>query len=379
MGNDEMIRYSIWLNEALGAGNRHAVAALGQFGNAKAIYEAGAEKRAASRLFTPKELSRMTKVTLQDAAAIEEECARCGIRLIALGAPDYPYCLSVIDDPPVLLYVKGTMPDFDQTPAICIVGPRAVSDFGKKAAYSLSYRLAKAGMTVVSGGALGCDTFAHKGALKAGGVTALVMGCGMESDYLEENRELRDQVSQNGCLISEVSPHTPASKFSFPIRNRILSALCVATVLVEAGERSGALITASHAAEQGRDVFVIPGNPNLPQYAGSNALLRDGAKPLLDAGDIFGEYLPRFPGRIHVEEAFRKEPEEKKEIVHKKLSNNTLSKNAEMVYNHIRGKQFYPEDITDTGLTVGEILTALTELEFEMMIRAVPGGRYEIV
>ena len=379
MGNDEMIRYSIWLNEALGAGNRHVAAALKHFRSAKEIYEAGPEKRAASRLFTAKELSRFTQVTLEDAAAVEEECEKNGIRLIPFGAADYPYCLSVIDDPPVLLYVKGTLPDFDETPAICVVGPRTVSDFGKKAAYSLSYRLAKAGMTVVSGGALGCDTFAHTGALKAGGVTALVMGCGILSDYLPENRSLREQVTENGCLISEVSPHTSASRYSFPIRNRILSALCVATVLVEAGERSGALITASHAAEQGRDVFVIPGNPNLSQYAGSNALLRDGAKPLLDAGDIFGEYLPRFPDKIHVEKAFEREPEPKKEIVYKKLSNNTLSKNAQMVYNHIRGKQFYPEEITDTGLTVGEILTALTELEFEMMIRAVPGGRYEIV
>ena len=374
-----MIRYSIWLSEALGAGNRHVAAALGHFGNAKAIYEAGAEKRAASRLFTKTESARLNAVTLQDAAAIKEECDRHGIRLIPFGAPEYPYCLSVIDDPPVLLYVKGTMPDFDKTPAVCVVGPRTVSEFGKKAAYSLSYRLAKAGMIVVSGGALGCDTFAHTGALKAQGVTALVMGCGILSDYLQENRELREEVAQSGCLISEVSPHTPASKFSFPIRNRILSALCVATVLVEAGKQSGALITASHAAEQGRDVFVVPGNPNLPQYEGSNALLRDGAKPLLDAGDIFGEYLPRFPDQIHVERAFSEEPAEKKENVYKKLSNETLSNHAKIVYNHIRSKQFYPEEITDTGLTVEEILTALTELEFEMMIRAVPGGRYEIV
>ena len=177
-----MIRYSIWLNEALGAGNRHVAAALKIFGSPEGIFKATAKEREASRLFTAKELTRLSRVTLEDAAKIEETCVKNGIELIPLGSERYPYCLSVIDHPPVLLYVKGDLPDFDKIPAICIVGPRAVSEFGKKAAYSLAYRLAKAGMTVVSGGALGSDTCAHMGALKAGGVTARVMGCGILSE-----------------------------------------------------------------------------------------------------------------------------------------------------------------------------------------------------
>ena len=374
-----MTEYAIWLSEVLGAGNRHIKQVLETFGSAKKLYDSTQKQREESGIFTKRELARFRLVSLQDAQKIKRDCFENGIRLIPFGSSDYPFCLSVIEDPPALLYVKGVFPDFDAIPAVCIVGPRKVSEFGKKAAYSLANRLAKAGMIIVSGGALGSDTHAHLGALKAGGVTALVMGCGILHEYLRENQTLRDQVVQSGCLISEVSPHTAPTKFSFPIRNRILSALSVATVLVEAGKQSGALITASHAAEQGRDVFVIPGAPGQPEYEGSNPLLRDGAKPLIDVSDIFGEYLPRFPDKIDVKKAFEKEPEEENTFVHKKLSNETLSKNAKMVYNHIHGKRFYPEEVADTGLTSDEILTALTELEFEMKIRAVPGGRYEVL
>ena len=161
-----------------------------------------------------------------------------------------------------------------------------------------------------------------------------------------------------------------------------MSALCDATVVIEAGKKSGALNTAGHAAEQGKDVFVIPGSPTAEEYAGSNALLRDGAKPLLDVSDIFNEYIPRFPDKIDIEKAYE-EPEkteektEKKEI-YKKLSTETLSNEAKIVYNHLDKHKFYPEELSKTGLSSSEILSALTELEIEMLIKALPGGCYEL-
>ena len=209
------------------------------------------------------------------------------------------------------------------------------------------------------------------------------MGCGILSDYLQENAGLRESVSRSGCLISEYPPHYGASRYTFPVRNRIMSALSVCTVVIEAGVKSGALITARHAAEQGKDVFVIPGDVEKAEFKGSNALLRDGAKPLIDMSDIFNEYIPRFPDKIDVKRAYSAQTgaadKKEKEPVHKNLSNETLSKNAKIVYNHLDKHKFYPEEIKDTGLGAGEILSALTELEVELLIRSLPGGCYEML
>ena len=154
-----------------------------------------------------------------------------------------------------------------------------------------------------------------------------------------------------------------------------MSALSLGTVVVEAGSKSGALITAAHANEQGRDVFVIPGLPGDPHYIGSNALLRDGARPLLDTSDIFNEYIPRFPDKINIENAFRKQDKK----INKKIINSGLSKTAQIVYNQLDKRKFYPDELIDDKISAGDLISALTELEIEGIIRAVPGGMYELV
>lgn len=377
-----MIKYYVWLQLCLGAGRKGVAEILEYYGSAKAVFET--ENRAESGLFSKKELENLKKVSLQEAEHIVDDCSANDIQIIPLDDDRYPYCLSVIEDAPLLLYVKGVMPDFDNTPAICIVGPRKVSDFGKKAAYSLGFRMAASGMTVVSGGALGTDTNAHAGALRADGVTVVVLGCGILSDYLAENLKLRQAAAIKGCLISEYPPRMGATRWTFPVRNRILSALSLGTVVIEAGNKSGALITARHAAEQGRDVFVIPGSPDKKEYVGSNALLRDGAKPLLDASDIFNEYIPRFPNKIDVKRAFEKQilrTKEKKTVENdqkiQKNINFTLSKDAEMVYNCLDKQIFTPEEIGCSDIDSGRLLSALTELEMNFLIEAIPGGRFK--
>ena len=377
-----MIGYYVSLSNAMGAGSVRAVRALEYFGNAKNIFKATARERAKSGIFTANELKRLEAVGPDYANEIIAECKANGIDIIPLGDKRYPYCLSVLEDAPVVLYVKGKLPDFDSVPAVCIVGPRKVTEQGKINSYSVARRLALAGITVVSGGALGCDSAAHYGAIKAGGTTALVMGCGILSDYLPENRPLRELASTHGCLISEYPPHYRASRYTFPVRNRILSGLSVCTVVIEAGIKSGALITARHAADQGRDVFVIPGDGSA-EYAGSDGLLNDGAKPLKDMSDIFNEYIPKFPDKINIKKAYEKPQSGQKNTeastVHKKLSIETLSKNAKIVYNHLDKHKFYPEEIKNTGLEPSEIISALTELEIELIIRSAPGGRYELI
>lgn len=380
MGDDETVmEYIIWLQLVMNYGNNRVSRVFACFKDAKAVFTADRAEREKSGAFTRAELDKMDKLPLSKAQEILNKCRKLGIAPIAIGDKDFPVCLSAIENPPLVIYVKGKLPDFDDTPSICVVGPRNVSDFGKRAAFSLASRLSRAGFIIVSGGAVGSDTYAHSGALKFGGVTVLVMGCGINYGYLKENAELRDKVVKNGCLISEYPPDTPASPYNFPVRNRIMSALCVGTVVIEAHKKSGALITAAHANNQGRDVFVIPGSPENKAYEGSNALLRDGAKPLLDASDIFNEYIVRFPDKINIEKAFEKPSEEKENKNKPKLLPEGLSKEAKIVYNHLNGPKFYPEDIKDTGLSDDELISALTELEISLVIRAKPGGQYEIV
>ncbi len=380
-----MIKYLIWLQQALGYGNARAVKAIEYFGGAHNIFCASEEKRKDSGVFTAKDLKSLAETSITITNKIISDCDDNDIKIIGFGEQGYPYCLSVIENPPLVLYVKGELLSFDDIPSICIVGPRNVSEFGKKAAYSLAYRLAKSGITIVSGGALGTDTFAHLGALKADGKTVLCLGCGIMDNYLSENKQLRENVSNKGCLISEYPPFAKPSKFTFPMRNRILSALSLGTVVIEAGEKSGALITARHANEQGRDVFVIPGSPKQKEYIGSNALLRDGAKPLLDASDIFNEYIMRFPDKINIEKAYsepiithKKSVQNTNKEKNQKNLNETLSKEAKIVYNCLDKQKFYPDEIKDTGLTSEQVLSALIELEMEFLIKALPGGMYGI-
>ncbi len=387
------MKYLIWLSEALGAGNIRGVKALKAFGTARQIYNATKEERISSGIFSKTDITNLNKTPLSKAVDILKDCKASKIDVIGLGDNKYPLPLSAIDNPPLVLYIKGKLPDFENIPSIAVVGPRKVSDYGKKAAFSLSFRLARSGFIIVSGGALGCDTYAHAGALKTGGITVLVMACGILSDYLPQNKALREAVSVNGCIISEYSPRATATRYSFPVRNRIMAGLTLGTVVVEAPEGSGSLITAGHANEQGRDVYVIPGSPNKAEYKGSNALLRDGAKALLDLSDIFSEYISRFPDKIDIEKAYnakilnKDEPtlsaiKPTKEKIEKNISkkfNESLSKEAKIVYNCIDRQKFLPEEILNTGLTSTELLSALTELEMEFMIRAIPGGMYELV
>ena len=384
-----MIKYYIWLSNALNVANNRIKEIIDTFGNAENIYNSDIALLKASKLFTANELKKLNDKDLKSADDILEKCLKNNIEIIVLGGEKYPFCLSVIDNPPLILYVKGNLPNFDEIPSIAIVGPRNLSDFGKRAAFSLGYRLAKSGMTVVSGGALGCDTFAHAGALKASGKTVLVLGCGILNDYLLENAKLREAVANSGALVSEYPPDFPASRYTFPIRNRIISGLTLGTVVIEAGSKSGSLITAKHANEQGRDVFVIPRSPEDKEFSGSNALLRDGAKPLLDASDIFNEYILRFPDKINIEKAYndkildefkeRNNKIEEKVENSQKISLETLSKEAKIVYNCLNKQKFLPEEIKGTNLSPGELISALGELEMELIIKSLPGGYFEII
>ncbi|MBO5726652.1 MAG: DNA-processing protein DprA, partial [Clostridia bacterium] len=281
MGVSEVMIYWIWLQSAVGYGYKHTSALLERYETAEKIYHTPISDLEFSGLFSKSALSKLKNKDLDAARKVLNECIKRKVNIITLADDKYPPLLCEIPNPPIVLYAKGNLELLDCRPGVCIVGPREVSDFGKKAAFSLGARLAAGGLTIVSGGAKGCDTAAHKGALAVGGNTVCVLAVGIEDDYLQLNKELREQIAKVGLLVSEFQPGSSVRKGTFSIRNRLMSGLTLGTVVIEVDETSGALITANHAAEQNRDVFVIPGNPTLPYYKGSNLLLRDGAKALL--------------------------------------------------------------------------------------------------
>ncbi len=213
---------------------------------------------------------------------------RVQAELLTLASATYPQRLREIDDVPPLLYARGTLLPADDL-ALCIVGTRKATAYGTRAAYTLAHDLAANGVTIVSGLAQGIDTAAHQGALDAGGRTIAVLAHGISEIYPRENLELARQIVEKGCVLTEYPIGTPPDRRNFPRRNRIMSGLSYGVLVVEAPERSGALITVTTALEQGREVFAVPGNIFNPESRGTNRLLQDGARLVLSAEDVLNE------------------------------------------------------------------------------------------
>jgi DNA processing protein len=234
------------------------------------------------------------------ADAVREGCERLGIAILPWGKNDYPPALREIPGAPLVLYRAGKA--WPGGEAVAVVGSRAPTGPGREFARILSGELAAAGWTVVSGMARGIDAAAHKGALHAGGTTVAVLGCGVDVPYPRENADLRDEILEKGTIFSEYPPGSLPLSHRFPERNRIVSGLSRGVIVAEAPERSGALITARLALEQGRDVMVVPGNPWFPHTAGSNRLLREGATPVCSVADVRGLLGGPLPAAVGIAE-----------------------------------------------------------------------------
>ena len=291
-----MLKYWIWLSRRKNVGPRTIRQLLEQFENAEQIWLA--DRKRITETGITGDLSSLEDKDLSDAERILNECFRKGIGILTWQDAAYPERLRNIEDPPAVLYYQGTLPAFDAEPVIAMVGTRRASAYGMMQAKMLGYQIAKMGAIVVSGGADGVDTMALKGALSAARTTVAVLGCGVDVSYPVFNRALFADIRANGCLLSEYPPGTPALAAHFPVRNRILSALSLGVVVVEAPKRSGALITAEHALEQGKDVFTIPANVGAASSEGNIQLLKDGAIPISEGWDVLKEYVHLFPGLI---------------------------------------------------------------------------------
>lgn len=382
--NFDQRAYWVWMQHALGSGSQKPRRILAEFHTPQAFFEAGEREWRLLGILTQKEISLLSDYSLDEATAVIEYCEKVGQQVITPQSDGYPQNLMNIHNPPCVLYVKGELPQVDSQPAIAVVGTRNATNTGVKIAFEFSYQLAKAGAIVVSGGALGIDTAAHKGALQAGGKTICVLGCGIEYNYLMDNASLRTAIAQSGAVVSEYPFNTPPSKMSFPIRNRIISGLSAGTLVVEAAGKSGSLITANLALEQGRDVFAIPCGLDNPVSEGVNNLIKNGAKPVSCAAEILEEYTYRFPNTIqlnhaHTDVVVPSAPveERKASLQPEPLNPADFSQQAIALYAQLTKTPLHISELEQlSGLSTQQTLSAITELELAEKICSQSGRRY---
>lgn len=290
-----MLKYWIWLATRKGLGAYGICQTARHFGTAEAAYLASETEY--DQIEGLKQKTSLLDKDLTEAEQILVRCYNLGISILTMQDAAYPQRLLACNDAPVVLYYKGTLPDF-QEPAIAVVGTRKASAYGLRQARRLGFELSRSGCMVVTGGAKGIDTEALNGAMTGGSPVTVVLGCGVDVVYPAQNKALFEDVIWHGCLMSEYPPGTPPLSGNFPVRNRILSGLSLGVLVAEAPERSGALITARRALEQGRDVFTLPANVGVDSCAGNLRLLREGAIPVGEAWDILQEYAALYPEKL---------------------------------------------------------------------------------
>jgi DNA processing protein len=337
-------------------------ALLGYFGDAESAWNASPFDLASAGL-TAKLAQRVleTRASLnleQYLAQIEAQ----GINVLTWADPEYPAKLKEIDQPPPVLYLRGNFSSEDAW-AVAIVGTRAVTAYGRQVAEETAAALAQNGVTVVSGLARGVDAVAHSAALKAGGRTLAILGSGVDRIYPPEHRAMAEKIALQGAVISDYAPGTPPESANFPPRNRIISGLSLAVVVIEAAETSGALITAAFAAEQGRDVFALPGNIFAHQSKGTNPLIASGAKPLLVARDILDALdLTRNVERREIRKVLPADPTEAS------------------LFQVIGSQPLHVDEIrAQTGLPIDQVSSTLAMMEIKGLIRQVGGMHYVAV
>ena len=288
------------LGAAKGVGTARLIALVRTFGSAQNLYEAEEADILATGIVAPERVAQFVESKRKNKnlpEMLQKRCERLGISVVPVISPEYPERLKRILRPPVVLYVKGTLPDCRYS--MGMVGSRMADAYGKKVAVCFGKALAEAGVVIVSGGAAGIDTASHEGALQGGGKTVAVLGCGVDIVYPHTNAKLFAAISENGALVSEYPPGTQPDRHHFPERNRIISGISQGIVLVQAANRSGALITAEFAMDEGREVFCVPGNIFADKSVGPHRLIKAGARLVDSPKDILEEVFPELSGSAH--------------------------------------------------------------------------------
>ena len=380
------IKYWMWLSCLTNLRPRAKIQALEHFGNVEELFFATEEELKKIPEIRSGDLKYLCDKSMDQAMRALDICANKDIRIIAWGDSAYPRRLSHIYDPPAVLFVAGKLPIIDDECAIAVVGTRKCTTYGRKMADMMGREIAMGGGLLVSGLAEGVDSAAAGGALYAGGRCVGVLGTAIDEVYPRSNIALYRDVCAHGAIVGEFPPGTQYSRGHYPQRNRLLSGLSVGTVIIEAPEKSGALITAEHAMEQGRDLFAVPGNADSRFCSGSNALLQEGAKLTLCGWDVLGEYQGLYPHKLHkperakfssaapkAEEKPTRKPENKPEAVKKDIDKESkleyidleeqlsaLSEKQLKIVSAMDGDTYADTIIEKTALTAAEVMSELT-------------------
>ena len=400
--NGESTRYWIWLQLCLGQG-AYFTTIIEEFGSIENLYKANILDWKMNTALTSKQVEALAKYSLDDADKIIDDCKKTDCRIITYDSEEFPEPLRMISNPPAVIYVDGQLCNFERYAVIGIVGTRKASSYSLKAAQIMAKGMSACGAVIVSGGALGVDSAAHRGAIDAHGKTYAVLGNGFGADYLKANEKLRNEIkSSGGALISEYPPYTQPSKYTFPMRNRLISALSDGVLVVEAGVKSGSLITAGHAAEQGRDIFAIPASIFDKNFQGTNKLIDDGATVATSPYTVLSRYSEKYstldlskamtPYELATAKNVDANAEEKKQISFDSVMKDRaervriqseavkLDGEEKTVYELLDSESFIGiEDIIKgSNIAPQKVLAALTMLEMKGVIESASGKRYRI-
>ena len=359
-------KYWIWLSSLAKISPRRKMLLLKHFGDPALLWEAGENELRASGFCTPGMISSiLDKTARTETERHMDNIYKCNADVVTIKDTYYPKALQNISDPPVVLYCRGKLGNDAQ--CVAVVGSRRASSYGMDMARRLSRELAEHGVTVVSGMARGIDSKSHCGALEGGGKTIAVLGCGVDIVYPSENRELMKRICEAGAVISEYLPGTEPIPFHFPARNRIISGISQGVVIVEANEKSGSLITADFALEQGRDVFAVPGNINSANSTGTNRLIRDGAKIIMNTGDILEELKVNYNGNPL-------------SYTERKLPDIKLGTNEKSIAQRLLNGPAHIDVISkDCGISVQLTSSVLVMLELSGFVEQLPGKYFKLV
>lgn len=355
---------AIWVgfNLVKGIGAVRLRALIDAFGNLEAAWKAPADQLQTAGL-SPKITQNLLQIRQQvDLEQLWQQIQAQGVTVLTWEDENYPARLKEIDQPPPVLYLRGELRPEDNW-AVAIVGTRRITPYGRQVAEDVATFLAANGVTVVSGLARGVDAVAHRAALKAGGRTLAILGSGVDRVYPPEHIQMAEEMMKHGAVISDYPLGTPPESANFPPRNRIISGLSLATVVIEAGEKSGALITATFAVEQGREVFAVPGNILAPQSKGANQLIQQGARPLLNLQDLMDI--------LHLRKV------DQQQTARQKLPADPTEAKILQVLGH---EPLHVDEIrAQSGLPIEQVSATLTMMELKGMVRPVGGMNYVAV
>lgn len=359
------------LNAIGNVSNRSVHRIIEYFGSAQEIFKVKPKEIAGAGVFSSNALKSFVQFPKDDFLKKEHKLiAKKKVKVLTIDDEEFPSELKNISDAPIILYVAGELPQMFPL-SIGIVGSRRASHYGLRVARKFGERLADMGATVISGMARGIDTSAHQGALAGNGKTVAVLGCGLEHVYPPENKKLMQEIINTGAVISEFSMEAPPISYNFPRRNRIVSGLSFGVIVVEAAQRSGALITADFALEQGREVYAVPGPVDSSSSKGVNDLIKQGARLIAGIDEVIADIHPHLVRSVQREKMLQENDEDDFPF------REELSKDENRIYKCVSDQPIHVDQlVVQTNIGVSALAPILMKLELKQLIKQLPGKRF---